>query len=50
VKHFNRDVLARLLGLPPEGILLVEGPALGERGEGVTTLALTPPRVRALLR
>jgi carbon-monoxide dehydrogenase large subunit len=36
VKHFNRDVLARLLGLPPERILLVEGNVgggFGVRGE-----------------
>jgi carbon-monoxide dehydrogenase large subunit len=36
VKHFNRDVLARLLDLPPERILLVEGHVgggFGVRGE-----------------
>jgi carbon-monoxide dehydrogenase large subunit len=36
VKHFNRDVLARLLELPPERILLVEGHVgggFGVRGE-----------------
>jgi carbon-monoxide dehydrogenase large subunit len=36
VKHFNRDVLARLLDLPPEQILLVEGHVgggFGVRGE-----------------
>ena len=36
VKHFNRDVLARLLELPPERILLVEGNVgggFGVRGE-----------------
>ncbi|HWH05039.1 MAG TPA: xanthine dehydrogenase family protein molybdopterin-binding subunit [Gaiellaceae bacterium] len=36
VKHFNRDVLARLLELPPERILLIEGNVgggFGARGE-----------------
>jgi carbon-monoxide dehydrogenase large subunit len=34
----------------PAAVANAVADALGERGRGVTTLPLTPPRVRALLR
>ena len=39
-------------GVPgaPAAVANAVADALGERGEGVTTLPRTPPRVRALLR
>jgi len=34
----------------PAAVANAVADALGERGEGITTLPLTPPRVRALLK